>query len=150
MTYTLLLTSLPSIILGWLFALLTLMLGLSKPLGYRRGVVVLNWRPWVAERWRYSTTIGHCMAIHPDHGERTVWHELVHIKQYEDLCLLGAILGGLLCIVSWKLGLIVWATSGAPWLLPNFITGWIRDGDPYMGSEHEKSAYAQTAEAYKR
>jgi hypothetical protein len=84
------------------------------------------------------------MGLHSRRGEWTEYHEFIHIRQYEDLNLLGAVLGGLLCIVSWPTGLIIWATSGALWLVPNFISGWIRTGDPYMGSEHELSAYAQT------
>lgn len=144
MTWALFVTSLPSIVLGHLFGGLLLMLGMAKAPRYRGGVLRVTWRAWVADRWVYSTTVGHCMALHPRRGSLTEWHEGVHIFQYEDLCLLGAIIGGLCCIVSWRLGLILWATSGAPWLLPNFVSGWIRFGDPYMGSEHERSAYAQT------
>jgi hypothetical protein len=111
---------------------------------YIRGVPTVTWRPWVAKRWRFSTTVGHGFAFHPKAGGLTEYHEFVHIDTYEDLCILGAVLGGLLCIVSWKAGLILWCSSGAPWLLPNFITGWIRFGDAYYGSSHERFAYAAT------
>lgn len=146
MTWPLILFTLPTLVLGWLLGILGLTFGLTKDPRIVKGVFVSTWRPWVAQRWRYSTTIAACMWMHPEHGPYTEYHEFIHVKQYEDLNLLGAVIGGLCCIISWKLGLIIWASSGAPWLLMNFLSGWIRDGDPYMGSEHEKSAYAQTRE----
>jgi hypothetical protein len=89
--------------------------------------------------------------VHPKHLDlQRIWkHERVHIRQYEDLCLLGALISIVLVVppsygLSWIEGLILWGSSGALWLLPNFLTGWIRFGDAYRGSEHEKSAYAQT------
>lgn len=146
MTWWLIPFTLPTLIQGWLLGLLSLGLGLTYRVRIVDGVFQTLWRPWVADRWRYSTTIGACMWMHPDHGANTEWHEFVHIFQYEDMNLLGAVIGGLCCIVDWRLGLILWASSGALWLLPNFISGWIRFGDPYRGSEHERSAYAQTAQ----
>jgi hypothetical protein len=144
LTWPLIIFTLPTILQGYLKGLLAFSFGLVKNPRFHRGVLQWNWRPWFDARWRYSTTIGACMALHSTASVKTEWHEFVHIRQYEDLNLLAAIIGGLACIVSWKLGLILWATSGALWLVPNFISGWIREGDPYMGSEHERSAYAQT------
>lgn len=140
----LILFSLPTLVLGHLLAVLSLTFGMAKSRAWKRGVWQLEWKPWVAKRWRYSTTIGACMWLHPEHGSWTEYHEWIHVMQYQDLNLLGAILGGFCCIVSWRLGLILWASSGAPWLIPNFITGWIVHGSAYMGAEHERSAYAQT------
>lgn len=143
-TWPLILFTLPTLLQGYLLGLLSLMFGIAKKPRFRKGVLQLTWRDWFAKRWRYSTTLGACMWLHPDHGVQTQWHEFVHIRQYEDLNLLGALVGGIVCIWNWQLGLILWAFSGAMWLLPNFISGWIRFGDPYMGSEHELSAYSQT------
>jgi hypothetical protein len=151
MTYWLVVTSLPSIMQGHVFALLTLMLGFSRKPHYRDGVLTQEWRPWFAKRYRYSLTIGHCITVHPNHLDlKRIWkHELVHIRQYEDAALLSAVIAGFLVAMpnyglSWIEGLILWGSSGALWLLPNFLTGWIRFGDAYRGSEHERSAYAQT------
>jgi len=144
MTWPLIIFTLPTLLQGYLIGLLAFMFGLVKNPRFERGVLQWDWRPWFERRWNYSTTIGACMGLHSRRGEYTEYHEFIHIRQYEDMNLLAAVLGGLCCIVSWKLGLILWASSGALWLLPNFISGWIRNGDPYMGSEHELSAYAQT------
>ena len=149
MTWPLIIFTLPTLIFGHVIGLLALMLGMAKKPHYTHGVLTLTWRDWVSERWHYSTTLGSCMLMSPYAGEKTLYHELIHVRQYEDLNLLAAIIGGLCCIFSWKFGLILWATSGALWLVPNFISGWIRHGDPYMGSEHERSAYAQTDVAYR-
>lgn len=122
------------------------MLGMTRGLHYRQGVAVVTWRPWVAERWNYSgPTLGYGLPMHPGHGEGTWAHEMVHVRQYEDLNLLGFVLAGALFYwVGWKVSLAIWLTSGAPWLLPNYFTGWVRFKDAYYGSEHERSAYAQT------
>ena len=147
MTYWLLPFTAPTYLQGYLVGLLSMMVGLTKSTRFHAGVLQLSWRPWFEKHWRYSTTIGACMGLHSKHGRWTEWHEWRHISQYEDENLRGAIAGGLLCIIDWRIGLVVWATSGALWLLPNFISGWIRHGDPYMGSEHELSAYSQTYRA---
>jgi hypothetical protein len=151
MTYWLFPFVLPSLILGHVVGLLTLMLGLTREPRYRDGILTAQWRPWFAKHWRYSTTVGHFIAVHPNHLDlQRIWkHERVHVRQYEDLCLLGALISTILVVppsygLSWIEGLILWGSSGALWLLPNFLTGWIRFGDAYRGSEHERSAYAQT------
>jgi hypothetical protein len=83
--------------------------------------------------------------MHPRHGTGTFFHEIQHVEQFEDLQVIGAIVGGLSCIVSWKLGLIIWVFSGAWWMIPGFIVGWIRYGAPYMGAWHERFAYSITS-----
>jgi hypothetical protein len=115
-----------------------------------KGIFLCTIRPKIAAKWRYSTTIGGWIALHPNHvgNDRILAHENVHVRQYEDLNLLGAVLGGLCCIVSWKLGLILWATSGPLWLLPNYFSGWVRYGDAYYGSNHERHAYSEIAHFY--
>ena len=113
----------------------------------------------------YSTTIGHCMTMHPFHGTRTIFHERIHVRQYESLALLSAFVAAALfglSLLSWQHALIVWATGGAPWLVPNFVAAGLRywrPGVSFMdavyyshatktGAEHEVSAYAQTALYY--
>lgn len=152
MTYWLIPFFLPSIVLGHVWGLLLLATGFARDPRWDRGIFQVTWRDWAADRWRYSTTIGHSMALQPDADNETIYHETVHVLQYEDLCLLGAVIAGILVAlpnygISWIEGLVLWGTSGAPWLLPNYFTGWVRFGDAYRGSEHERSAYAQTAQA---
>ena len=148
--------TLPTLLQGWLVGLLSLTLGFSQHPSVRRGVLITFWRPWFAKRWRYSTTLGAWMGMHPNHGQRTEFHEGIHIQQYESLnCLsamlsgiiigVGAIYGGEVFTFAWKLGLILWAFSGMLWLLPNFLIGLIRYGNGYYGSDHERMAYCCTA-----
>jgi hypothetical protein len=151
MTYWLFPFVLPSLIQGHVIGLLTLMSGFTHKPHYRDGILTAQWRPWFAKHWRYSNAIGHFMVINPNHiGSERLWqHERVHVRQYEDNCLLAAIIAAVLVVppsygLSWIEGLILWGSSGLLWLLPNFVTGWIRFGDAYRGSEHERSAYAQT------
>ena len=144
MTWWLFIFTLPSILLGWLLGGLSLALGFSKKPRYVQGVLVTTWRDWWADRWHYSTTLGFWIGMHPNAGPKTEYHEIIHVQTYEDMNLLGAAIGGLVCIVSWPTGLIIWATSGAAWLLPNFLTGWIRFGTAHRGSSHERYAYAAT------
>lgn len=144
MTYWLIPTSLPSIVLGHVWGGLLLVVRAAGEPHYKAGILVVVFRGWAASSWRYSTTIGHCVSIHPRHGERTWDHERLHIWQYEDLCLLGAVISGALSPWLGWWSFLLWGTSGAPWLLPNYLTGWIRFKDAYLGSEHERSAYAQT------
>jgi hypothetical protein len=145
MTWILLPLILPSVITGHLFGLACLMFGFAHKPRYEQAVLTLTWRPWFAAKWRYSNGITHCIVMHPRHGTGTLFHELTHVEQFEDLQVVGAIVGGLSCIVSWKLGLIIWAFSGAWWVLPGFIVGWIRYGNPYMGAWHERYAYSITS-----
>ena len=110
------------------------------------GILWLQWRPWFAKRWKYTTTLGFIAGTHDPWSlsNTLIKHERIHTFQYQDANLLGLFIGGIACIGDWRWGLGIWASSGMLWLVPNFLTGWIRYGDPYYGSEHERSAYAQT------
>ena len=144
MTKTLIPFILQSIILGHLWCGLLLALGMARKPRYRRGVLHVTWRPWVARRWRYSTTIGHGIALHPDHENDTsvIEHEFRHVMQYEDLCMLGCVTALALHYVNPWVALGFWASSGAPWMIPNFITALLRYGPRgiYRGALHEQAA----------
>lgn len=148
---------LPSIILGHLFVFLTLITGIGKQPHYQEGVICVYWRHWFDRRWGYSTTVGHGMGKASWFSDKTWFHERIHVWQYEDICLLGLVLGlALMPWIGWIGALIVWSTSGALWLLPNFITGLIRFGGyvkPYDAlyrySGHERHAYAETKAEYR-
>jgi hypothetical protein len=147
---------LPSIVLGHLFVLLLLITGIGRRPHYRQGVICVWWRPWVEKHWPYSTTVGHGMGKASWFTERTWFHERIHVWQYEDLCLLGLAAGlALMPWISWRGSLIVWATSGAPWLLPSYLTGLIRFAGRasafdalYRYSGHERHAYSETESFY--
>lgn len=109
-----------------------------------------TWRPWVARRWRYSTTLGLSVIYHPEHlavparAEELRRHESVHVRQHQDHGLLGALLA--LCVAAWG-----WEASLAVWLLsptysaPCWLGAWLRGGHPYRDAEHERCAYGQVA-----
>lgn len=156
MSYWLLPLTIPTLVQGYLVGLLSLMVGISKRPRFDGPVLTTEWRDWFGDRWGYSTTIGAWMGKAHWFNEWTQFHEEIHLKQYEDLNVLGAVLGAaLIPWIGWQGALIVWGTSGAPWILPNFLTALIRNkrkgvswlGAVYYGSEHERSAYAQTKRA---
>ena len=134
----------------------------GKPARFKEGVLVLYWHEWFEKRWAYSTTISFLMGTRPGQEERAslFFHEVgVHVKQYEDLAVLSDIiaLGVYFGTGSWIAALVIWFTGGPLWLLPNFLTalrfrkagkvlGWKTWNTMYMMSEHELSAYAQTAQ----
>lgn len=152
MTFWLIPFSLQSILLGHLFCGALLALGMAKQPRYVRAVLVVTFRPWVARRWKFSTNIGHGVAVHPEAWDRSFEHEIVHIRQVENLCMLGCwIAGAALASGSPWLALGIWASSGSLWFLPNLVNSAIRywrRGVPfleavYYRSEHERAAYAE-------
>lgn len=134
----------------------------GKPARFKEGVLVLYWHEWFEKRWNYSTTLAFLMGTRPGHEDRaSLWfHEKnVHVKQSEDLAVLSDILALTVYLVTgnWVLALCIWGTGGPLWQLPNFLTalrfrkagkelGWPLWNTMYMFSEHERSAYAQTAQ----
>jgi hypothetical protein len=150
--------ALPSVVLGHVWVGLTLALGMSYRPRWHRLIASATWRPWVEKRWKsdaghpFATTIGHGI-VHPQNPSPTlIAHEEFHILQYEDLCFTGAIVGGVAACFDGPVGLGVWLSSGAPWLLPNFLTATIRnkrkglsfERASYRLSSHEIAARAAT------
>lgn len=142
MTWALFPFVLPSYVLGWLYVGLMLC-GFAKKPEFMHGVAVAEWRSWVAERWRFSTTIGHGVIFHPGAGLITASHEFVHIRQFEDATLRGLFLG-LFCltVADWRALVLCWCL-GPISMCVGWLSGWARFGDLYMGAEFERSAYAQ-------
>ena len=145
--------SLPyALVVSWVWVgFMILIRAAHRPRWVEPWILVATWRGWALRRWRYSTTLGRGIIMQPHHGDRTWRHELVHVRQVEDLCWVGMLIGILVLSVTgnWVLGATVWLSSGA-WQLPNFLTGWLRYGDAYRGSEHERAAYAQDDQAQLR
>jgi hypothetical protein len=110
------------------------------------GILTATWRPWVRAHWRYSTTLGHAMVLHPEHAAGAILaHELVHVRQAEDEALrafVGAV-AAVLATGSWLFAGAWWATSYAH-LATNFLAAILRGGRVYRDAEHERSAYAQS------
>ncbi len=138
---------------GWGWVLLMFCLGACRDLKWEpTGVLTAVWREWVVDFWKYSTTIGRGIIYQPTRrappGEpmtRTQEHEHVHIRQNEDLHVLGFIIAAVIFGFTrdWKAALVLWWSSGL-WLVPNFLTTVLRGGHIYRDTEHERSAYAQT------
>lgn len=145
--------TLPWALSTWLLGLLSILTGFAtKPRFVGAGILTLEWRAWWIKHWKYSTTIGRCIWFRPDRrdpaaflDERIERHEMTHVRQIEDLMLLSLIWGiiGVFYTHSWWAGLLIW-WSGGMWQLPDFITAWLRYGNFYRDTEHERSAYAQT------
>jgi hypothetical protein len=147
--------TLPWSLTVWGLGLLSVVLGLANGIRWKpAGWMTLVWRPVVASRWHFSTTLGRVTWFHPDHhdigtpgGLRILRHEAVHVRQVEDAMLLSILvgLGAWAWSGSWGLGLVIWASGGA-WQLPGFLTAAIRYGwkGIYRDHEAERAAYSQT------
>lgn len=107
-----------------------------------------TWRPWVARRWKYSTTLGLSVIYNPKHlenptdRERLQRHESVHVRQHENQAISGALLAIPLFFIAPLGALVVWCLSP---LLPasHWIGAMLRGKPPYLGAEDERSARAQ-------
>jgi hypothetical protein len=138
----------PTFLYGVLFVYGATLLGFARlPIRTDDGVFMAVWCDWWALRWHYSTTVGRGIILHPNHryNPDVFCHEMVHVRQGEDLCAHALVLGASLAW-SWAelvLGFLIWFLAPTAHLL-NYGMAWLRGLDPYMGAEHEKSAYAQT------
>ena len=155
--------TLPMVVQSAVLALLTIPLW-EQPF-FRNGKLIVIWREWWDEKWRYTTCIGYVMGVSRFQvgDAATDFHEEVHTHQAEDLAVVATLvaLGVLLASVNdgwstWPIALTIYATGGPLWQVFNFITalrfrkagkglGWKTWNTMYMFSEHERSAYAQTA-----
>lgn len=155
-------------VLGYLYLAVCMLLFMAKDVSHVGGGVFLaQWRPWVSKRWRFSTTLGNVVVMHPDHGHVVRQHELIHVRQFQDVAFMGWIAGLLLLFVNGGLlpeAAVVWA-SAPVWKLAHYVTSMLRGNGTlhsrsargvwgkfkrwwfgvYREAEHERSAYAQTA-----
>ena len=147
------LVAIPNYLFGYLYATLALLLFFAHKPSIEHGVPVVQWRAWFAKRWKYSTTIGRGVGMHPEHAGHPeisgyVWdHEMVHIRQTEDLCAHGLAAGIVAAVLGAPLaGLIIWLWSPTVPMLLNLFLSMMRHGvkKAYRESEHERAAYAHT------
>ncbi len=130
--------------LSWLVGGLLCLFAAERP-RFSGRVLCLRWRPWVANRWHYSTTLGWVVVFHPDSDARRVRvHEFVHVRQLEDMAAVGCVVGhGLHFAGESVLGAFAWFSSPL-WLIVAYLTASLRHGlDWYRQSEPERAAYAQ-------
>lgn len=150
--------SAPWLILGYLFTVLMCLIWAADFRTYRwykPFVLTVQWRPWAAKIWKYSTTIGRGIVFQSSvvssrpfstPQTRIERHEFVHVRQCEDLSLAGFILA----IPSWALtGSFLWACIVWTGFLPlcygvACLTAWLRGWHFYRDNEMELSAYSQT------
>lgn len=139
-----------ALLCGWLFVLLFMLIGAAyapRLDSKCRYVLTARWRHWAATRWRYSTTVGFGIVLRPMAGESVLRHERVHVRQFRDAALLALVVA----LVAWLggadgLAVALLALLSPLYLLPHYL-GAVLGGVPvYRGSEHERSAYAQTQE----
>lgn len=160
MRWVLFVLSLPSVVIGWLWVVLMMVVWAARaPKLEKDGVLTAEWRPWVKEKlkWKWSTTVGRAIiyqqAARAPHTApwqtSTEDHELVHIAQFEDECVKSLVVALAVGVVTgnWILAAILWV-SGVAWMALNFLGGMLRHKafglEAYRQSEHERSARAQT------
>lgn len=131
--------------LGWLFPVVAVAMFFARDLRLLDDAVLgCTWRPWFAKRYRYSTTLAAGICLHPQGGAQTMAHELVHVRQFEDLAIGALPFALLVALVAWHPAwLLLW--PGLLFLqIGAFVGAVLRGGHMYRDAEHERSAYAQT------
>ncbi len=96
---------------------------------------------WLARRWRYSTTFGHVVLLHPEHNETTLRHELVHVSHVHVACCVWWLLTALSASP-----LLVWLSPLA-WLLfygAVCLASWLGLEHPYEDNALERHARLET------
>lgn len=142
------------IFLGWLWPLALVALWFAQRLRWAEPspgaprILEATWRPWVARRWRYSTTLAAGRAMHPWHGRVVEAHEAVHTRQSEDWALAGLVLAGVgMAIAPSALWLLLWPGPCMLVLqLVSYPMAGLRGERFYRDAEMERSAYAQQDE----
>ncbi len=148
-----------SITVGWAWPYLMIALFLAEKPGLENGLVVTaQWRPWFAKRFPFSMAIGRGVVYHPAPGIRggmltptqTQFHEHVHIRQIEDMMLVGFLVAAAVLTVTalaghaeYRLAALLWFTS-AEWRLLSYVASFLRGERLYEDAEPEKSARAQS------
>jgi hypothetical protein len=143
--------SLPAMLFGYSYVILFTLLFAAHRWRFDLSTLTLTawWRPWASRWWRYSTVLSYGVIYQPYPSELVEQHEMVHVRQAQDLMCLSLLVGSIAGLVArldlnpgWVF-LGVWA-SGVAWKLPNFLGAILRGGHVYRDAEHERSAYAQT------
>ncbi len=140
----------PTFVWGYSYVFGALLIGIARDFEIRgRAMPSAVWTEAWGDRWKYSTTVCRGIILHPwsEYDARTWEHEKVHVRQAEDLCFLGLVLG-LLFGALWG----DWAQGGLIWLLSpfglglNYVMAGLRAGSlaTYRGAEHERAAYDHT------
>lgn len=133
----------------------------AKPVGFKEGMLVMEWHRYFDEVWDFTTCVGCIFASSPNmwNNPSTFFHEMVHVGQYQELAVISDIIALVVFLVTgnWILALCIWGTGGPLWLLPGFLTsaryrqawkelGWKTWKGLYMFSWFERDAYAQQAQ----
>jgi len=164
-----LLVHIPGILLGYLWVLVLLPWACEKPKFEFPAILTAEWRDWVKDKWKYSTTLSRGIVFQPHirkfKSHRVKRHERVHVRQTEDLTFLSLLVGLVVGIYTgdWWLAGALWF-SGPAWQLPFFVTAlrflkpkpanvsWFKHiavNTMYYESEHERSARGQVNEGRK-
>lgn len=153
--WVLFVVALPSTLIAYVLGALSMLCYMARGPRFEDGLVLsLEWRPWFAQRWRYSTKLFRTVWYQPhartqpgEEATRLERHEHAHVRQFEDESLKGLLIGLLLLAVG---GHVAWLfalwTMWPAMLIVNYVPAMLRWGfrNAYRDSEHERSAYAQT------
>lgn len=147
----------PTLIQGYLLGGLLMMFRIADHPHFDGPVLCLWFRPKVASKWNYTTTIAACLVKAPWYNEMTRHHELYsHFRDYIVYNALGAVQAAVLApFIDWW-AFAWWGSSGALWTLPGFVTSVIENKRKgvswkaaiYMRTTHEQKAYAITKTAF--
>jgi len=140
---------LPGDVVAWCALLLVRALwGSSSRWSWSDEVLVVSLREgsWPARTWFRSwggATLGHAVMLAPGQ-ERVLPHELVHVKQYEAACCLGALVGlVVLALGSWRGALAAWCLAPALSYVGAMLAALLRGRAPYRENVLEAAAYAE-------
>lgn len=142
---------LPIDVAGWLFVLVMAALwGRKGSLGFRDGVMVVELADgsWPARTWyrRWGgTAIGHGVMFGAGRAGERIWrHEKVHVDQVEAAACGSLLIAGLVLLASGSLAaaVVAWAVTPVAYFAGGWAAAWLRGGDAYRDSAHERAAYA--------
>jgi len=150
---------------SWPWVLLMVVIRAAGRLRFEEyGTLTATWKPLAAKLWRYSTTLGRGIVYQdtatddlPGPSTRTEHHEVVHVRQAEDM-MVTSFLVGVAVLLAVGLGTRAWPLaaglgaglwwSGGAWQLAGILASLLRHGANadglYWSTEHERSARAQT------
>lgn len=143
--------TLPADILGWLIVLVLHVLWGAR-LKIQDGILItmLRANSWPIRSWYKNwggTTFGHAIMLNPNvqDVDRLLFHEKVHVEQYEVTSLLNLLFAGwLVCMGHYIAAGLLVAFASLFMVLSALIVAWLRNEPPYRGSVLEEAAYDAT------